>query len=253
MRWSTMLALSVPLGIFACADGGEHTSPAPPDTSAVDTSAVLMVVYDSVFMKEAGYCNLPARELNQTPVFEVVYNGVVYRTAQVQYGPQGGIHRCYAQAATLSLARHGMVQLQVRATGYEPRDLTLPPSDVDSLTIEVPMVPLMPVMTAGWLFRSDSVRVHARIWDVHGWADARVDSVTGGHWSTLPPIPDSALVLSRLDDQTSVLEYTYPGVTLEPEWELNLYLSDQHGWKSEVRCWRMVAFDCDLKAVPPAP
>ena len=141
MRWSTMLALSVPLGIFACADGGEHTSPAPPDTSAVDTSAVLMVVYDSVFMKEAGYCNLPARELNQTPVFEVVYNGVVYRTAQVQYGPQGGIHRCYAQAATLSLARHGMVQLQVRATGYEPRDLTLPPSDVAAVPLRRTSLP----------------------------------------------------------------------------------------------------------------
>jgi hypothetical protein len=64
-----------------------------------------------------------------------------------------------------------------------------------------------------------------RIWDVHGWADA-VDSVWQT-WVTLPPY-QTALVISRLDDQTSVLRYL-PGVALEPEYELNLYLAIRTG------------------------
>jgi hypothetical protein len=122
------------LGIFACADGGRPCQllRIPPRGYV----AVLMVVYDCVH-ERAGYCNLPLVGIRHRSSRWYTMASCIARRRCIFPGRNNGA----AQAATLSLARHGMVNYRCGRRA-EPRDLACPERR-RLLTIEVPMVPLM--------------------------------------------------------------------------------------------------------------
>jgi hypothetical protein len=233
MRFPSASLFFMAIGATAGCGDGDSSTPTPPDGSG--TIQLQVVVYDSVFMGGA-----PARDFrNEAPVFDVRHGSTLSRTAPTLYGPQGMIHRYYAQAVTFTVPRDSVTRIDVSATGYASRTALQEPSLADSLTLEVPMVPNVPVMVYGGLCcaSSDTVRVNAVVWDVHGWAHARVDSVIAFAGDTLPSIPDNARVLTRVDDLTSSLTYAWPGKhAMYPDYSLGLFLSDLDGGKSMISC-----------------